>query len=267
MRCISPRSSTRLLEQTGGNLYVLNLVNRIGEISDTEQIRLADNLATMDDVCGITLAVDGTWINQTGQGRNQHAVRSSRLPARCSPIIFVELYQDRSLVRRGLIPPHSDPRGWTRAEVAASMDRVREEAAAGWYSRFTQGFYGALVEARQVVGRCMAHVMLMVSTRDADIRSVVAARFLEAAAALGQASIMWDLLENFRPREIDPRPFLTIAIPPGTCTVGTPGFFRDQASRAAGWACSSGQIPAPIVPAAARGVCGARDDSWRIRIA
>ena len=202
---------TRLLEQTGGNLYVLNLVNRIGEISDTEQIRLADNLATMDDVTGITLAADGTWIDQTGQGRNQHAVAEPLTGAVFD--MLVELYQD-GLVRRGLIPPSSDPRGWTRAEVAASMERVQEEHAAA-YSRFTQGFYAALVDARRVVGRCMAHVMLTVRPETLTF-GLVAARFLEAAAALGQASIMPDLLENFLWREIDPRPFLTIAIPPGS---------------------------------------------------
>jgi hypothetical protein len=201
---------TRLLEQTGGNLYVLNLVNRIGEISDTEQIRLADNLATMDDVTGIALAADGTWIDPTGQGRNQHAVAEPLTGAVFD--MLVELYQD-SLVRRGLIPPSSDPRGWTRTEVAASMARVQQEHAAA-YSRFTQGFYAALVDARQVVGRCMAHVMLTVRPETLTF-GVVAARFLEAAAALGQASIMCDLLDNFLWRAIDPRPFLTIAIPPG----------------------------------------------------
>ena len=61
----------------------------------------------------------------------------------------------------GLIPPNSDPRGWTRAEVAASMDRVQQESA-GAFSRFTHGFYAALDDARHVVGRCMAHVMLTV---------------------------------------------------------------------------------------------------------
>ena len=158
---------TRLLEQTGGNLYVLNLVNRIGEISDTEQIRLADNLATMDDVSGITLAADGTWIDQTGQGRNQHAVAEPLTGAVFD--IFVELYQD-GLVRRGLIPPSSDPRGWTRAEVAASMDRVREESAG-----CVQPFHPGLLcrAGRGASGRGTLHGPCHADgpARDADIRS------------------------------------------------------------------------------------------------
>jgi hypothetical protein len=202
---------TRLLEQTGGNLYVLNLVNRIGEISDTEQIRLADNLATMDDVTGITLAADGTWIDQTGRGRNQHAVAEPLTGAVFD--MLVELFQE-GLVRRGVIPPSSDPRGWTRDEVAASMQRVQEDHAAA-YSLFTQDFYAALRDARRVVGRCMAHVMLTVRPERLTF-GLVAARLLEAAAVLGRASILPDLLENFLWRAIDPRPLLTIAIPPGS---------------------------------------------------
>ena len=100
------------------------------------------------------------------------------------------------------------------------MQRVQEEHAAA-YSRFTQGFYAALADARHVVGRCMAHVMLTVRPETLTF-GLVAARFLEAAAALGQASIMWDLLDNFLWRAIDPRPFLSINIPPGL----TPGTWR-----------------------------------------
>ena len=61
----------------------------------------------------------------------------------------------------------------------------------------------------------MAHVMLTVRPERLTF-GLVAARFLEAAAALGQASILPDLLENFLWRAIDPRPLLTIAIPPGS---------------------------------------------------
>jgi hypothetical protein len=200
---------TRLLEQTGGNLYVLNLVNRIGEISDTEQIRVADNLAIMDDVAGISLEPDGTWRDPSGQGRNQHAIADPLTGA-----IFdclVELYQE-GLVRRGLIAPHADPRGWTRAEVTASIDHVQHESARV-LAEFTRGFYASLADARHLVGRCMAHIMLTIRPETLTFARV-AARFLEAAAALGQASIMSDLLDNFLWREIDPRPYLAIHVPP-----------------------------------------------------
>ena len=150
-------------------------------------------------------------------------------------------------MRRGLIPPHSDPRGWTRAEVRC-VDGSRAGGVRRLHiSRFTQGFYAALVDARHVVGRCMAHVMLTVRPETLTF-GLVAARFLEAAAALGQASIMWDLLDNFLWREIDPRPFLTIAIPPGS-RVG-------RAEPRGRLGVLERPSPAPIVPAAHTRVCG-----------
>ncbi len=202
---------TRLLQQTDGNLYVLNLVSRIGETSDTEQIRRADNTATMADVAEITLAPDGTWVDPTGRNRNQHAIAEPLTGAIFD--ILVEIYQD-GLVKRGLIAPDADPRGWTRDEVYASMDRIHNESARA-FANFTHGFYVALGEARHVVGRCMAHVMLTVHPETLTFGRV-AARFLEAAAALGEAPLLPELLDHFLWRGIDPRPFLSIRIPPSS---------------------------------------------------
>ena len=188
---------TRLLEQTGGNLYALNLVNRIGEISDTEQIRLADNLATMDDVTGITLAADGTWIDPTGQERNQHAVAEPLTGAVFD--MLVELYQD-GLVRRGLIPPHSDPRGWTRTEVAASMQRVQEEHAAA-YARFTQGFYAALARCASCRGTLHGACHADGPARDADIRSgrrALPGGGRRARAGIDHVRICWTISSGAR---------------------------------------------------------------------
>ncbi|MBV9248871.1 MAG: hypothetical protein JO227_06450 [Acetobacteraceae bacterium] len=205
--------TVRLLQQTQGNLYVLNLVNRIGEISGTEQIRLADNTTVMADVAGITLAPDGSWIDPLGQNRNQHAIAAPLTGAIFD--ILVEIYQD-GLVARRLIASNYDPRGWTRAQVAASMDRVHHESARA-FARFADGFHAALEDARYVVGRCMAHVMLTIRPETLTFGRV-AARFLEAAAALGQASIVPALLDHFLWRGIDPRPFLMFVVPPGRRT-------------------------------------------------
>jgi hypothetical protein len=205
-----PAVCTRLLQQTEGNLYVLNLVNRIGETSDTEQIRRADNLATMDDVAGITMAPDGSWFDPSGQHRNQHAIAEPLTGAVFDNL--VDIYQD-ALVSRGLIAPSSDPRGWTHAAVAASMQRIHHESARA-FARFTRGFYAALADARHVIGRCMAHAMLTLHPETLTF-GLVAARFLEAAAALGRTANLPDLLDNFLWRGIDPQPHLRLAIPPG----------------------------------------------------
>jgi len=205
------RSVTRrLLTQTGGNLYVLNIVNRIGAYSDTEQVRLASNTHTMADVVGLHMAPDGSWNDPTGQHRNQHAIAEPLTGAVFD--CLVELYQD-GLAERGLIPPELDARGWTRDDVERSMDAVHGASAAA-FARFAQGFHAALDDARHVVARCMAHVILTVRPETLSF-PIVAARFLEAAAALGQARHLPALLDHFLWRGIDPRPVLGIAVAPG----------------------------------------------------
>jgi len=193
----------RLLRQTDGNLYVLNLVNRLGKLSDREQIRIASNTRTMDDVSGLRLAPDGRWIDPLGLGRNQHQLAEPLTGA-----IFdclVEIYQD-ALVSRGLIRPDADARGWTRDEVAASFDAVHRMTGRA-FAQFELGFLAALDAARDVVGQCMAHVMLTVRPETVSF-SIVAARFLEAAFALGQSHHLRALLDHFLWRGIDPRAYL-----------------------------------------------------------
>jgi hypothetical protein len=68
----------------------------------------------------------------------------------------------------------------------------------------------------------MAHVILTVRPETLNF-PIVAARFLEAAAALGQTRHLPALLDHFLWRGIDPRPVLGIAVPPGR---GSPRQFR-----------------------------------------
>lgn len=203
-----PSVVQRLLQQTDGNLYVLNLVNRLGEYSDKEQVRLASNTVTMADVGGLRLGPDGGWIDPLGLDRNAHALAEPLTGAIFD--IFVEIYQD-GLVARGLIPPDADARGWTREEVAASLRMVRHESARS-FARFTQGFHASLAAARDLVGRCMAHVMLTIPPESLSF-DAVAAKFLEAAARLGQGPNLPALLGHFLWRGIDPRPLLTGEVP------------------------------------------------------
>ena len=200
----------RLLQQTAGNLYVLNLVTRIGQYSDDQQIRIASNVATMDDVMGLHMAPDGSWIDPKGLNRNQHAIAEPLTGAIFD--ILVEIYQDE-LVSRGLIQPDLDARGWSRAAVEQAMDAIHAETGRA-YARFAHGFYAALTVARHIVAHCMAHVIMTIRP-EALTFPRVAARFLEAAAALGQARNLPALMDHFFWREIDPRPFLRIDISSG----------------------------------------------------
>lgn len=199
-----------LLAESQGNLYVLNVVNRIGTLSRTEQIRVASNVAKMDQVADLRLAPDGSWIDPTGLNRNQHSIAEPLTGAIFD--ILVEFYQD-DLVDKGLIPPASDVRGWTRDEVDESFSALHAQSARA-FERFTEGFAGSLDRARDLVGQCMAHVMLTVRPETLNF-PIVAARFLEAAVAMGEGNILPALLEHFLWRGIDPRPYLAIGVPPG----------------------------------------------------
>jgi hypothetical protein len=197
----------RLLRQTNGNLYVLNLVSRLGELSDREQVRIASNTRTMDDLAGLRLMADGSWFDPLGQNRNQHHLAEPLTGA-----IFdcmVEIYQD-FLVSRGYIRPDDDARGWTRDEVAASFDEVHRMTGRA-FAQFEVGFVAALDDARDVVGQCMAHVMLTVRPETVSF-NIVAARFLEAAFALGHAHHLRALLDHFLWRGIDPLAYLTESV-------------------------------------------------------
>jgi hypothetical protein len=126
--------------------------------------------------------------------------------------VLVEIYQDE-LVSRGLIAPDLDARGWTREEVERAMSAIHAESGRA-LARFTRGFYAALTVARHVVAHCMAHVIATIHPETLTFPRV-AAHFVEAAAALGQARNLPALVDHFLWREIDPRPFLRIDIPSG----------------------------------------------------
>ena len=198
-----PSVLPRLLEETQGNLYVLNLVNRFAETSPHTQIRLASNTETMADVAGITLAPDGTWIDPTGQGRNQHAIAQPLIGAIFD--ILVEIYQE-TLVAEGLLPEEADARGWTRAEVEAAFGEVHAHSARA-YRRFAQGFGTAIRHARDEVGHAIAHVMLTVKPEGLNFGKV-AARFVEGLLERGHGKLLHATLDHFLWRGIDPRPYL-----------------------------------------------------------
>jgi hypothetical protein len=212
-----PSVLNRLLEQTQGNLYVLNLVNRIAETSAHTQIRLAANTTTMDDVADIRLAADGSWIDPTGQGRNQHWIGAPLTGAIFD--ILVEIYQD-ALVVRGLIPNEANAQGWTREEVDTAFADLNVMFSAA-LTRFDEEFMCVIRDARDAVGRALAHVLMTVRP---DVLSFaeVAARLLESMEVQGYGPLMSAMLAHFEWRGIDPAPFLHLR------QVASPGRSRRQ---------------------------------------
>jgi hypothetical protein len=210
-----PSVLTRLLEQTQGNLYVLNLVNRIAETSAHTQIRLAANTTRMDDVADITLTADGSWLDPTGQARNQHWIAAPLTGAIFD--VLVEIFQD-ILVVEGLIPDTADAQGWTLEDVEAAFAALNQTFSAA-LARFDTEFVSVISTARDTVGRALAHVMLTVRPEGLSFEEV-AARFLESMEAQGYGPLMPAMLGHFLWRGIDPGPFLQFT--PAT----RPGRFR-----------------------------------------
>lgn len=198
-----PSVATRLLAQTAGDLYVLNLVSRIGEMSSQEQIRTADNTVTMEDVAGLRLEADGGWFDPTGAGRNAHALAQPLSGAMFD--LFVEIFQER-LAAYGGLADRVDARRWTPHEALRHLTRSLDRSAQA-LARSTEVFDAALSEARDVLGAAMAHVMRTIDPDRLSFDSV-AGLVLEDVLARSGMPPADALLDLFLGRGIDPRPTL-----------------------------------------------------------
>ena len=186
-----------LIDQTGGNLYVLNWLNRIGELSRSEQIRVACNETNMRELDGLTLSADGEWIDPTGQGRNSHHLAQPLTGAIFDNLM--EVYQD-GLARRGLIPAELDPRGWDRDGVEGSLMRFQQVHENG-IARNREAFIAALIEARDVIGLALAMTWQRLSP-DYMSYAGFAEVFLDVMAEIGQQANLTAFAENFLERNI-----------------------------------------------------------------
>ncbi len=201
-----PSVRARLLRQTAGDLYALNLLNRLAETAPHQQIRLACNSTTMQDVAGLRVRADGSWFDPAGLGRNAHALSEP-----LTGVVFdclVELYQE-GLVRRGAIGATHDVRGWSRSGVALSLGSVHD-AHRRAYSGFAAAFDAALLDARDAVSAALVHVVRTLPAAGVTFGRV-AALMLESVAHGGFASRFDSLLELFLHRGIEPRPHLWLA--------------------------------------------------------
>jgi hypothetical protein len=185
---------SRVLERTGGNLYVLNEMSRIGELSGTQQIRVADNETRMADVRGLDVTPDGAWIDPTGEGRNAHDLAQPFTGAVFD--FLVDIYQDR-LVSRGLIGEVLDARGWSREFMAAALADVAAAFAAR-FELFRDEFRSALLEARDVVGEALAGLIRHVDPDDftfdragEELLEVVRARFPSRYESMLREDLGW----------------------------------------------------------------------------
>lgn len=134
----------RLLERTRGNIYFPNELNRIGELSETEQIRLASQSLTLADVPDLR-----TPVARLSQPQ-RHAMSQPLTGAVFD--VLVEVFQEM-LVQDGLISRELDD--LSRQEEGAPEEIIQAEfdrAYAGQHDKFK----GALLDARDYLGRCLA---------------------------------------------------------------------------------------------------------------
>lgn len=156
----------RLLQRTRGNIYLTNELNRIGELSETEQIRLASQSVTLADVPDLRTPID----RLTQPQRHEMS-----LPLTGAVFdILVEAFQEL-LVNDGLISRELD-------ELSRQADDPQQDAVQAGFDRAYAGrhddFKAALLDARDYVGRLLAASWRMLSW---DVRYGTVAQALLAA--------------------------------------------------------------------------------------
>lgn len=135
-----------LLERTSGDLYPRNVLNRVGEVSPTSQIRMASNNRTLADVADL----------DTPPAQLSHRERHDvSLPLTGAVFdLLVEIFQ-QNLVDRALITPALDDMSRRDVRDAVTLDAVE----AGFDTAFARepvGFKRALVDARDTLGLFLA---------------------------------------------------------------------------------------------------------------
>ncbi len=139
-----PSVVDRLLDDTRGNLYTLNELNRIGEQSETEQIRVARNDLRMSDVAD-------AW-SDTPEASDEHRLGRPLTGALFD--ILVDVFLD-GVEESGLIP------GWLAAASRMAPDPSVEYALIqkefdSAYRRNPESFKLALSSARDYLGFSLA---------------------------------------------------------------------------------------------------------------
>ena len=138
----------RLLRSTGGNLYQLNELNRIAEMSDSEQIRVASNALTMTDVAA-------------GFGADVEACDEHRLGQPVTGAIFdvlVEVYSDR--LRRSGVVAEDLLQASLQLDLSDHLEGAVQTRFAVMHGAAGSEFTAALEYARDYVGYALAKVCL-----------------------------------------------------------------------------------------------------------
>jgi hypothetical protein len=172
----------QVLQRARGNLYGVNELNRLGELSATTQIRIASN---------------ATKMTEFALGWSDEHDLSEPLTGAVFDLML-DLYQ-ANLVERGLIPRAlaalADERGHLRAfapTIQAEYDR--------WYPRAPDEFRRAFDDARDRLGAWLAHVLFQLRP-DRVTYPAIRDALLEADR-IQRAGFAGRIIESFAWREI-----------------------------------------------------------------
>ena len=173
----------RTLTSSEGNLYALNESNRIGELSNVAQVRIASNSRKLSDFA------DG-W-------SDSHFLAQPLVGA-----IFdclVDVYQTR-LLETGLIAPELRRLSETIPYEQLDEGTVQERFADAYHGRH-EAFKAALIEARDYIGLCL--VCLITHTSPHSLRYAdIGETWIAADQQLSGGRYGGDFLDNLAWREI-----------------------------------------------------------------
>ncbi len=186
-----------VLERTSGNLYLRNVLNRVGEISPNEQIRLASNRLRMSDVPSINTPIEE--LTQPERHRIGEPLTGAVFD------VLVEVFQ-QNLVEAGLISSELDDRS-RRGAPGGPEDESVQLAFDEAFAANPDGFKSALLEARDYMGVLLAQTWSQLGW---DLRFVDVGRaMLRADLAMSGGHFHSEMLESLIWREIGaerPRP-------------------------------------------------------------
>lgn len=172
-----------LLERTKGNLYGLNKLNRIGELSETEQVRIASNVRKMSEFA---------------QGWNRVHDLSEPLTGAVFDI-FVDVFH-QMLYERGLIGEELAALSFAFPYETVDLDEMQARFSRAYEDRHAE-FKNVLLDARDYMGNALATAWRLLP-RDYLSYLDVAEAFLQASESLTGPKYEPIIVDSFRWRGI-----------------------------------------------------------------
>lgn len=180
-----------VLRSAAGNLYTQTELSRIGELSETEQIRVADNDLRMSDVADVSTPVE--LLCQPARHQLAQPLTGAIFD------LLVDVYQ-HCLVEDGLISEQLDWQSGRVSGITVDDPAIDARFAAAYEGRH-EAFKATLLDARDYVGACLAAVWSRLSPNQLTFVDVGNA-FLSVDRELTGGKYCRNIIESFTWREI-----------------------------------------------------------------